>query len=162
MIKFDLTSAYHFVQIYEPHTKFLGFSWNDKGGNPVYYRFVVMPFGLSSACYLWTKLCRPLIKKWRGEGLLVTMFLDDGLGCSSTYESVLRLSSHIKSDLLRSGFIPNAKKCIWTPVQNMEFLGCDLDTLEGTISVPKRRLSKANSAIKELIVSAMIKRFVFL
>ena len=27
MVKFDLTSAYHFVDIYLPHTEYLGFSW---------------------------------------------------------------------------------------------------------------------------------------
>ena len=37
-IKFDLTSAYHFVEIYKPHTEFLGFSWPDKSGNIIYYK----------------------------------------------------------------------------------------------------------------------------
>ena len=52
MIKFDLTSAYHFVEIFRPHTEYLGFSWVDKTGKSVYYKFLVMPFGLSSACSL--------------------------------------------------------------------------------------------------------------
>jgi len=80
MIKFDLTSAYHFVEIYSPHTEYLGFSWFDQFGNVVYYKFTVLPFGISSACYLFTKLCRPLVNKWRGEGKMVSMFLDDGFG----------------------------------------------------------------------------------
>jgi hypothetical protein len=37
-------------------------------------------FGLSSPCYICTKITRPLIKKWRGEGKQVLMYLDDGLG----------------------------------------------------------------------------------
>jgi hypothetical protein len=40
----------------------------------------VLPFGLSSACYVFTKVTRPLIKKWRGEGKNILMYLDDGLG----------------------------------------------------------------------------------
>ena len=27
MIKFDIPSAYHFLDLYPPHTEFLGFSW---------------------------------------------------------------------------------------------------------------------------------------
>ena len=111
-IKFDLTSAYHFVDIYKPHTEYLGFSWSDKSGNIIYYKFLVLPFGISSACYSFTKLTRPLINKWRGEGKLVTMFLDDGYGCAKDFENTALLSQEVKSDLLLSGFIPNISKCI--------------------------------------------------
>ena len=41
---------------------------------------LVLPFGQSSACYILTKITRPLIKKWRGEGKQVLIYLDDGLG----------------------------------------------------------------------------------
>ena len=37
MIKFDLTSAYNFNEIYKHHTKYLGFSGTDKLGNTFYY-----------------------------------------------------------------------------------------------------------------------------
>jgi hypothetical protein len=70
LIKFDL-SAYHFIDIYQPHTDFLGFAWPDDNGILNYYTFLVLPFGLSSACYIFTKLTRPLVKKWRSEGKLV-------------------------------------------------------------------------------------------
>jgi hypothetical protein len=62
MIKFDITSAYHFIEIYPPHTKFLGCSWVDKDNKISYYKFLVLPFGLGSACYIFTKVTRPLVK----------------------------------------------------------------------------------------------------
>ena len=37
----------------------------------------MQPFGLSTACYLFTKLAR---LAWRSEGKQVIMYLDDGLG----------------------------------------------------------------------------------
>jgi hypothetical protein len=41
----------------------------------------VLPFGLSTACTLSTKLARLAYKKiWRSEGKQVIMLLDDGLG----------------------------------------------------------------------------------
>lgn len=63
MMKFDIHSAYHFVDMYLPHTDILGFSWPDKHGNRVFYKFLVLPLGLSSACNIFTKLMRPLTAK---------------------------------------------------------------------------------------------------
>jgi hypothetical protein len=63
VIKFDITIAYHFIEIYPPHTDFLGFSWVDKGNKISFYKFLVLPFGLSSAYYIFTKVTRPLVKK---------------------------------------------------------------------------------------------------
>ena len=78
LFKFDLKSGYHHVDIYPDHQKYLGFQWsiNDSVG---YYMFTVLPFGLSTACYLFTKLTRPLIRYWRGRGLKAIIYIDDGI-----------------------------------------------------------------------------------
>lgn len=160
MIKFDITSAYHFVEIFEPHTEFLGFSWADENGNTVYYKFLVLPFGLSSACYIFSKICRPLVNKWRGEGKLVSMFLDDGFACAQEFEKTKNLGQEIKSDLLKSGFVPNATKSVWIPVQVLEYLGVVLDALSGTIYIPVRRILKAKESIADLLLSVKERRLV--
>lgn len=149
MIKFDLTSAYHFIEIYKPHTKFLGFSLKDKTGKTNYFKFLVLPFGLSSACSVFT---RPLIAKWRDERELILMFLDDGFGCAHIFSSSEQLAMQIKSDLLMSGFIPNATKSEWVPVQVIEYLGVSLNSLEGTMSIPQRRLCKALDTISDIFL----------
>ena len=41
--------------------------------------FCVLPFGLASACYVFTKLLRPLVKRWRSLGLHVFLYIDDGI-----------------------------------------------------------------------------------
>ena len=84
----------------------------------------------------------------------MTMFLDDGLAGAHSYIDTMLLGSSIKADLLKSGFIPNSIKSIWVPTQQCEFLGCDLDTVEGTIYIPNRRVLKAVDNISELICSA--------
>jgi len=38
----------------------------------------VLPFGLSSAPYVFTKVLKPLKKHWRIQGLYIAIFLDDG------------------------------------------------------------------------------------
>ena len=48
--------------------------------------FTVLPLGLASACYMFTKLVRPLVKYWRGRGLRIIVYLDDGL-CATKGEN---------------------------------------------------------------------------
>ena len=84
LFKFDLNSGYHHVEIFPEHRKFLAFSWVFDAGVIRYFQFTVLPFGLSSAPHLFTKLFRPLVKMWRCHGIPIVVFLDDGLGGGAT------------------------------------------------------------------------------
>lgn len=83
MFSFDLKSGYHHVEIFEEHRKYLSFAWSFADGSLRYFQFSVLPFGLSSAPYLFTKLIKPIVKKWRSEGKAVVVYLDDGLSAAS-------------------------------------------------------------------------------
>jgi len=61
--------------------------------------FKVLPFGLSTACYLFTKLMRPLVRYWRGRGLKAIVYLDDGIIAVKGEEKVKVESSKVKQDL---------------------------------------------------------------
>ena len=52
---FDLKSGYHHMDIHEDSWPYLGFSWGS-GPNRKWYMFHILPFGLSTACYVFTKL----------------------------------------------------------------------------------------------------------
>ena len=78
MFMFDLKSGYHHVDIHEEQWKYLGFAWGE-GPDPQYYVFGALPFGLVTACYLFTKLLQPLVKSWRSQGLRTVVYLDDGI-----------------------------------------------------------------------------------
>ena len=45
----------------------LGFSYTDSKGNDRFFVFLVMPFGLSSAGLIFTKVLRELVKYWRSK-----------------------------------------------------------------------------------------------
>lgn len=62
--KFGLKSGYHHIDIFPPHQSFLGFSWTFPDGSTRFFAYTVLPFGLSSAPYIFTKLLRPLVKHW--------------------------------------------------------------------------------------------------
>ena len=73
VFSFDLTSAYHHIDICEEHTKFLSFKWPSVNGVMHFYEFKVLPFGLCSAPYIFTKVMRQLVKFWRGKGYLILL-----------------------------------------------------------------------------------------
>ena len=80
---FDLKSGYHHVDIHEECWPYLGFTWDAHSARK-WYAFWVLPFGLSIACYVFMKLLRPLVRRWRSMGLRCVMYIDDGIcGASS-------------------------------------------------------------------------------
>jgi hypothetical protein len=150
MFKFDLKSGYHHVDIHPSHRKFLGFSWF-LNGKVSYFRFACLPFGLSSAPYIFTKVVRPLVKKWRSEGKAIVVFLDDGLGFAGSLQEAIKVSGNIKADLFKSGFVPNFLKSIWDPCKTIEWLGYDIDLESGVFSVHERRILAIHQGIERIL-----------
>ena len=153
VFSFDLKSAYHHIDICEEHTKFLAFKWPSVDGVMKFYKFKVLPFGLSSAPYIFSKVIRQLFKFWRGRGSLVFMYLDDGIGGDLSCELPRILSFKVHQDLTLSGLTPNDEKSVWDPTQKLVFLGSVLDFGSGLINIDEGRISK----LKSLIVSCLLK-----
>ena len=108
--KFDPKSGYHHIDICSHHQLYLGFSWSAENQPPQFYMFTVLPFGLSSAPYIFTKLIRPLIRHWRDLGINATIFLNDNLDIENSPNLSLEHSNKIKSDFNSSGFVSNGEK----------------------------------------------------
>ena len=111
LFAFDIHSAYHHVDIYEPHTEFLGFSWTVNGCRTFLFLFlfIVLPFEKK--------------KKWRSVGKQVIMYLDDGLGIEQDDELCKAVVNQVKCDLINSGFVPNVEISLWKPTNRLIWLG---------------------------------------
>ena len=68
-----------------------------------FYEFKVLPFGLTSAPYVFTKVVRQLVRYWRGRGDPILMYLDDGIGGDMSVESSRIFSDSVRQDL--AGFV---------------------------------------------------------
>ena len=95
LFKFDLKNGYHHIDIFESHQRFLGFSWFFKG-NIKFFVFTVLPYGLTSAPFIFTEVVRPLVRYWRSSSLRITCFLDDGIGIENNYEEAKRKSAFVR------------------------------------------------------------------
>ena len=89
VITFDLKSGYHHIAIAPEHLKFLGFKWLDSDGKDQFYAFRVLPFGLSTAPYIFTKITWVLTRHWRASGIRCQSYKDDGsAGHSEKHEAM--------------------------------------------------------------------------
>ena len=146
----DLKSGYHHVDICPDHQKYIGFAW-PFSGVVRYFTFAVLPFGLSSACFCFTKLMRPLVRRWRSMGHNSFIYLDDGFGsqpdkCSATAASFIQ-----RKELSLSGLLCNEEKSHWTPMQIGEWLGLVIDSISMSFRIPEKKVSK----LKGLLDSAI-------
>ena len=141
--------------MFPPHCKYLGFSLFYKG-QLRFFKFTVLPFGLSTGPYLFIKIQRALVKHWRGKGFRLFTYLDDGAGADRDRGEAVRLSAEVRRDVWLSGFVANEEKSQWDPVQCGELLGFIMDLRSGTFKVPPRRVD----ALKQLLNDTIAKKFV--
>jgi len=102
LFSFDLKSGYHHFDIFPDHQIFLGFTWVFSG-TVNYFCFTVLPFGLSSAPYIFTKCLRPLVKFWRFNGVKIVVFLDDGCGTGESLQTAKGHSLFMQTSLSNAG-----------------------------------------------------------
>ena len=97
VFSFDLKAGYHHVDIFPDHRKFLAFSWHFATNCVRYFQFTVLPFGLSSAPFIFTKLINPLEAFWRLQGIPIAIFFDDGVGAGSSCDIAESNGSVVRS-----------------------------------------------------------------
>lgn len=143
---FDLCQGYHHVQIYEPHRQYLGFVWRRQA-----YYFCVLPFGLSPAGYIFTKLLRTVVQFARKHGVLLVLYLDDGLIVAHTRAELLRATTVVRFALTSAGWIVNEQKSNWEAQRIITWLGLVFDLESRVLAVTTRRVEKALGIIAALL-----------
>ena len=145
--KFDYKSGYHHVDIFPQHWQYLAFSWG-KGTQRRLFVFTVLPFGLATAPYVFTKIQKALLKHWRSEGIRIFTYLDDGIGGHSSAQQARLVAKRVKTDIERSGFLWHPVKSLWEPTQCEEVLGFIVNLAKGYFRVPERRIVSLNNQLQ--------------
>ena len=109
IFNFDLKSGYHHIDIYPQHQTYLGFSWVVDGVRR-YFAFTMLAFGLGPNLFVFTKLVRPLVKYWRLHGLLIVVYIYDGICITIGLEEAKRNSKFVRDTLTAAGLVPNVEK----------------------------------------------------
>jgi len=113
----DIKDGFYHIQVNSAYRDYLGFQW--KG---TYFRWTVLPFGLSCSPYYFNKTLRPVVGYLRSLGVRVSVFVDDFLLAAeaSTITDKIDLLLHTLSDL---GFEVNFEKSVLEPSETIKYLG---------------------------------------
>ena len=153
---FDLSSGYHHIEIDPEHQKFLGFEWIFEDGFKKYFQFCVLPFGLSSVCYISTKVLRPFTKRWRGISIKAIIYIDESIAPSPSFELTKRASELVKDDLVSAGFVVNTEESDFNSKTKRNWLGTIIDNIEMTFTVPSEKINKLLADIKNILMQNVL------
>ena len=135
MTSIDLRDAYLSVPVAQEDRRYLRFRWRE-----TLFEFQCLPFGLSSAPRVFTKLLKPVVALLRARGIRCILFLDDMLVMDQTIQGVKKASHEIVSLLQVLGFQINWEKSVLTPTQVIQYLGLMVDSRLMTLSLPANKL----------------------
>ena len=143
----DLLDAYLSIPVLPAHRIWLNFIFQGK-----IYMFKVLPFGYTWVPQIFTKLLKPLIAHLRKCGITVTFYLDDSWQSAATYKGCVYACFTTVQLLLSCGFLPNMKKSILKPQQQITVLGTIVDSITMMVSLPQVKehtiLELLNNALK--------------
>lgn len=146
MVSFDLKSGYYHVPIHPAHRVFLT---TEMDGELV--SFCALPFGLSTAPRVFTKVMRPFVTAMRSRGIRVLPYIDDFLMMSQSREEAIQ-ARQIAQDLLQQlGLTRNEEKGYWEPVQDLVHLGIGIDTVRQLFYVPPSKMQTLQGAARSLL-----------
>jgi hypothetical protein len=148
MMTLDLEQGYYHVEIHEQYRKYFGFEWQGQ-----YYTWNVLPFGLSTAPLVFTKILRPVVQALRRtHGLRVNLYLDDFLLMVGAGQAAVEHRAQLLDLLRKLGLHVNYEKSNLTPSKHIEYLGMEINTdARPTFLVPRSRLKKIRHEISRTL-----------
>ncbi|KAL0881867.1 hypothetical protein ABMA27_001639 [Loxostege sticticalis] len=141
----DLKDAYLLVPVAEKHRKYLRFVFDDV------YQFNAIPYGLSVAPRVFTKIMREVVNHLRLNGHKSVIYLDDILCIGDSY---LECSQNVKAtlELLEClGFVINYKKSVLEPQKSCKFLGFIFNTVDMTLNLPSDKRDNILQLVKKFL-----------
>lgn len=156
MATIDIKDSYHFIKIHPESRKYLRFEWDNK-----LYEYNVLPFGLSTAPYVFTKVTKPIVKLLRSGGYMSTIYLDDLNLIGNSYQECAQNVIITKKLLCSLGFIINEEKSMLTPSKTCKYLGYVLDSRNFQVSLPYEKRKRIKIEILKLLnqTSCTIRQF---
>ena len=129
----DISSAYHHIPMHPDSTQFLGFEWEGRC-----YQFVVLPFGLSTAPFVFTTVMGHTIRFLRSQGIRLMSYLDDLIFAHASARETLSAAMKMLHILPRFGWLVHPTKCqgVASAIQRFVALGTMVCLASQTFSVP--------------------------
>lgn len=145
MSTLDLKSGYYHVFLHPSFRQYMGF----RVGNLV-FRYTVPAFGLSQACFLFTKLMNEPAKALRFRGVPVSDYIDDGFSGARTFARCLFQVVGAVLLLGALGAFLGMPKCHVLPEQIRQWFGFLVNSVDETFELSPSRLAKLKRQLMEV------------
>jgi hypothetical protein len=67
--------------------------------------FCQLPFGLATACFVFTKVLKQLVQRWRSMGIRLIPYIDDFIFFTSSIKEFASVQAQVRSDFNRACFV---------------------------------------------------------
>ena len=147
MAKTDIKNAFRIIPVRPDQRHLLGIKWEGR-----YYFDKCLPMGACSSCHLFEKFSTALEFVARKNFISnIVHYLDDFLIISSTEDECMRDLEKFLG-ICQKISVPIAPEKTFFPSQKLEFLGFLFDTVNEEIRLPKDKIEKCKSSIKQLLI----------
>jgi len=147
-VSYDMMSGYYHMGVHPVTRTFLGFFWEGR-----YFVYNCIPFGLSTAPWVFSKVMRELVTHWRKSGIRVLPYFDDFMLINSGFWQCARLARRVEKDFVKAGLKINAPKCSPVPAKQRRQLGSVVGFEEGKFQVPGDRFEALKAAVEGILSS---------
>ena len=161
LIGADLTSGYYHCEIHPHSQKYLMFKWQwskdieqvGREGAPwQYFKWVALPFGLTSAPWVFSMCMRVVAARMRERGYLTIQYIDDfGWVVVGTRAEACQASRELVKLLAQFGLAINWPKSSFWPTRQLHLLGTEICTTDMTFAIPQKRVAKLIALGREML-----------
>ena len=146
MTKMDLKDAYFTVPLHKDHKNLSRFTWQGET-----YQFNCLPFGLSSAPWVFIKTMRAPMTVLRAMGLRTITYIDDILIMAETETLAREQTAGLVYLLENLGFVINYPKSQTTPSQEIEFLVFLVSSINMDLKLPGEKIIKIRGETRRIL-----------
>ncbi|PIK38121.1 hypothetical protein BSL78_25033 [Apostichopus japonicus] len=142
----DLRDAYLHILVHKDHRRFLTFRYAEQD-----YQFRALPFGLSTAPRVFTRIAGAVVSYLRRRGVTLYVYLDDWLVVGSSQSEAADNVHKTLHTLRELGWIVNEKKSRLSPTQTTQFLGAILDFSAGVARPSEERITAVRTTTQQIL-----------
>ena len=146
MASIDLQDAFYTIPVHKDHQKLLVFQWKGR-----FFKFVVLPFGLSQAPWIFTKVLRPVFAEFHRQGFQGFGYIDDSFIIAKTRQDCDRAVLWLVKKFEDLGFTVNREKSALMPTRRLRFLGYWIDSRDSTVRPTLEKSKKAEKVTSGLL-----------
>ena len=150
VVSVDLKDAYFHIPIHKKSRHLLRFAVETDDGLRV-FQFRALPFGLTSAPRVFTKVILPLGHLAHMHAVCLLQYLDDWILRSTDRSLLAQQTNWLLSVMRRVGLVLNVPKSHLVPTQRLTHIGVEYHLDEGLMFPPMERVLKIESKVSLLL-----------